>query len=125
MKTSLYVLLICTFVGAGCVPVQPTVGTGAPNVSAPATITIEANLTTGCVENFDPAVDYFPAKVTPTYATGWTVEYHNYYKIVTLPTPWNEATETFQYLLVQCGTPTPEGYPDLPVLEIPVQRVIT
>lgn len=47
------------------------------------------------------------------------------YKVVTLPTPWNKATETFQYLLVQCGTPVPEGYPDLPVIEVPVKRVIT
>ncbi len=77
------------------------------------------------MENFDPTVDYFPAKVTSEYATGWTVEYHGHYKVVTLPTPWNNATETFRYLLVQCGAPTPDGYDDLPVIEVPVKRVIT
>ncbi|MCB0083611.1 MAG: ABC transporter substrate-binding protein [Caldilineaceae bacterium] len=89
------------------------------------TAALDANLTTGCIENFDPTVDYFPDKVTPEYATGWTVEYHNHYKVVTLPTPWNEATETIQYLLLQCGAPMPDGYDNLPVIEIPVGRVIT
>lgn len=110
---------------AGCVPVQPLAENAAPSVPVTTTTALDANLTTRCVEKFDPAVDYFPDKVTPAYAIGWTVEYHNHYKIVSLPTPWNNATETFQYLLVQCGTPTPAGYPDLPVIEVPVKRVIT
>lgn len=125
MKTLLSILMICTFVGVGCIPVQRTVAAVAPGGSAPVATRLDANLTTDCVETFDPTVDYFPDKVTPEYATGWTVEYHNHYKIVTLPTPWNEATETFEYLLLQCGAPPPAGYDDLPVIEIPVQRVIT
>lgn len=126
MKTfSLFLLASLLFLG-GCVPIQPPPAT-ADSASAPVAVAtdLDANLTTGCVENFDPTVDYFPAKVTPDYAIGWTVEYHNHYKVVTLPTPWNNATETFQYLLVQCGAPTPEGYFDTPVIEVPIKRMIT
>jgi iron complex transport system substrate-binding protein len=123
MKMPLFCLWLTLFLIAGCVPIQPPLQETTTKASA--TTALAANLTTGCAETFDPTVDYFPAKVTPEYATGWTVAYHNHYKIVTLPTPWNEATETFQYVLVQCGAPTPDGYDDLPVIEIPVQRVIT
>jgi len=122
-------LLLCTFallLLVGCAPIQP-VATVEPKGAATAVMTtaLGANLTTGCVENFDPMVDYFPDKVTPDYAIGWTVEYHNHYKVVGLPTPWNNAGETFQYLLVQCGTPAPDGYPDTPVIEVPIKRMIT
>ncbi|MBX3015067.1 MAG: ABC transporter substrate-binding protein [Caldilineaceae bacterium] len=110
----------------GCLPIQPVAMVEPNGAAATAvTTTLPANLTTGCVENFDPTVDYFPDKVTPAYAIGWTVEYYNHYKIVSLPTPWNDATETFQYLLLQCGTPMPDGYADLPMIQVPVQRVIT
>ena len=33
------------------------------------------------------------------------------------------AEETFQYLLVQCGAPVPEGFEDAPMIEVPVRRV--
>ncbi len=110
----------------GCVPVQPPLQSeGAPQTDAPATAMADANRTAGCVETYDPTVDYFPAKVTPAYAVGWTVEYHNHYKVVTLPTPWNNAAETFEYLLVQCGTPAPDGYDDTPVIQVPIERIVT
>ncbi|MCB0109045.1 MAG: ABC transporter substrate-binding protein, partial [Caldilineaceae bacterium] len=125
MKAFVFLLLIMLLLLGGCSPLQPPTATGAPNAAASASTTLEANRTTGCVETFDPTVDYFPDKVVPAYATGWRVEYHNHYKVVSLPMPWNGATETLQYLLVQCGAPTPAGYPYLPVLEVPVARVIT
>lgn len=124
MKSLPLLCFVSLLLMAGCVPIQSPIAATAP-VSVTAATALSANLTTGCVDTFDPAVDYFPDKVTPDYAIGWTVEYHNHYKLVSLPTPWNKATTTFQYLLVQCGTPVPEGYPDLPVIEVPVKRVIT
>lgn len=126
MKHTLVLYALTLLLLVGCLPIQP-VATVEPSgaTATAATTALTANLTSGCVETFDPAVDYFPAKVTPEYAIGWTVEYHNHYKVVSLPTPWNKATTTFQYLLVQCGTPAPDGYADLPVIEIPVKRVIT
>lgn len=125
MKTQLFCLSIVLFLMSGCVPIQPSSATGAASTPVTTTTALDANLTTGCVENFDPTVDYFPAKVTPKYAIGWTVEYLNHYKVVTLPTPWNNATETFQYLLLQCGAPVPAGYPDALVIEVPIKRMIT
>ncbi len=126
MKNTLLLCALAVLLLVGCLPIQPTVPVASNEVTtATAGTTLAANLTTDCAATYDPAVDYFPAKVAPAYAVGWTVEYHNHYKVVTLPTPWNEAVETFQYLLVQCGTPTPDGYPDLPVIEVPIKRMIT
>lgn len=86
---------------------------------------IDANLTDACVENYDPQVDYFPEKVEVTHAEGWTVEYFNNYKRVTILTPWQNAEETFEYVLVQCGTPAPEGYEPNQIIEVPVQRFVS
>jgi iron complex transport system substrate-binding protein len=85
------------------------------------------NLTEGCVSTYDPAVDYFPEKLTVDYATGFQVEYAGHYKVVTVTAPWFGATEAdgFQYVLVQCGTPAPEGFADAQVIEVPVQSIIT
>ncbi len=82
-----------------------------------------ANLTEGCVETYDASVDYFPAKVSVEYAEGFDVEYYNHYKVVSM-LPWVGAEEALQYILVQCGTPAPEGYDGVPVIEVPVMRVV-
>lgn len=88
---------------------------------------LESNLTDACVETFDPTVDYFPEKVEPAFAQGWRVEYHNNYKVVDVLTPFPGATESdaFQYILVQCGTPVPEGVDGAAVIEIPTNTVIS
>lgn len=78
-----------------------------------------------CVENYDPDLDYFRERTQPQYATGFSVEYHKNYKIVTVRNPWQETDTTFQYLLVQCGTPKPEGSAEMQAFEIPVQSVVT
>lgn len=95
----------------------PAVAEAAP-AAAP-----EANLTEGCVENYDPSIDYFPQKTSVTNASGFAVEYHNNYKIVTVSNPWQGAQESFRYLLVQCGTPAPEGVEGA-VIEVPVQSIV-
>ena len=83
----------------------------------------ESNVSEGCIGVFDPEVDYFPDKVGPDFAEGWSITYHNYYKVLTLRNPWRGAEETFQYLLVQCGAPVPEGYGEIPTIEVPVRSV--
>lgn len=80
-----------------------------------------ANLTE-CVTEFDAAVDYFPDKVETTYAEGFTVEYFNNYKVVTV-VPFVGAEESLTYVLVQCGTPTPEIEADA-VIEVPVTNIV-
>jgi iron complex transport system substrate-binding protein len=80
-----------------------------------------------CVTEYDAAVNYFPDEVSVEYAQGFTVEYFNHYKVVTSTLPWPGATaaDAFQYVLVQCGTPVPEGFADAQIIEVPVQRVIS
>lgn len=82
-----------------------------------------ANLTSSCVEQYDPTIDYFPEKATLAYADGFSIAYFKHYKVVTVNTPWPDAEESFKYLLVQCGTPTPEGFGDAQVIQVPVRSI--
>jgi iron complex transport system substrate-binding protein len=84
-----------------------------------------ANMIDGCVTEYDAAVDYFPDKVEFEYATGVEVEYFNNYKVVTVLQPWPGADTSFQYVLIQCGTPAPVDYPDAQVIEVPINRIIS
>jgi len=77
-----------------------------------------------CVEQYDPQVDYFPDKARLTHARGFKLEYFGHYKVLTVLTPWPGATRSFRYVLVQCGTPPPDGYPDAQFIEVPIVRVI-
>jgi len=120
MKQTL-ILALLTLALAGCVlPAPVTLQPVAPMVDGATPPT--KNLT-GCAESFDPEIDYFPQKTQPDYATGWTVAYHNHYKVLTLLDPWAGAEQIFQYVLVQCGAPVPTDYPDAAIIEVPVQRV--
>src|SRR5438309_4587505 len=81
-----------------------------------------ANVTTGCVERFDPATDYFPDKLAIEDAVDVSVEYRPSYKVVTV----RDATERGppeRYVLAQCGTPAPQLRGDLAgaqVVTVPV-----
>jgi iron complex transport system substrate-binding protein len=87
----------------------------------------ERNLTDDCVSDYDAAVDYFPDKVEPIYSVGWKVEYHLNYKVVSVLMPWPGAGEddVFRYVLVQCGTPIPNGYDNAQIIEVPAGDLIT
>lgn len=84
----------------------------------------DSNVTDGCVTNYDAAVDYFPDKAEIDYAQGFSVEYFNNYKVVTV-VPWVGAEEKQTYVLVQCGTPAPENIAADALIEVPVQRIVT
>lgn len=81
---------------------------------------------TVCATEYDATVDYFPAKAEIEFAQGFTVEYFNNYKVVTVTRPFPGAGETdiYQYVLVQCGTPVPEGFDDAQILTIPLDSAI-
>ncbi len=81
------------------------------------------NLTNGCVEHYDPNVDYFPEKATLAYAKGFALQYFKHYKVLTVTMPWPEAKESFRYILVQCGTPVPEDTGGAQVIEIPIRSI--
>ncbi|MCY4024016.1 MAG: ABC transporter substrate-binding protein [Anaerolineaceae bacterium] len=85
----------------------------------------DGNLTQGCVEDFDPAVDYFPDKATLVNASGLEIEYHGHYKLLRTLQPWPGAESAVEYLLLQCGTPLPEGHEDALRVEVPVNSVIS
>jgi iron complex transport system substrate-binding protein len=85
----------------------------------------ETNLTDGCVENYDPNQDYFPDKVEVEYAAGFEVEYFNNYRVLRVLSPWAGAAEPFEYVLVQCGTPAPEGYDDAQIIETPIDTLVS
>ncbi len=129
-KTLILALLIALL--AACAP-QPTPvatqppATIEPTPAAPVIVTPETNLTDGCIieGEFDASIDYFPEKATLTHTDGFTVEYFNNYKIVTVATPYPGATESVQYVLVQCGTPAPEGFLDEQIVEVPIQSIVT
>ena len=78
-----------------------------------------------CVETYEPGRDYFPHKTRLQHAKKFSVEYFANYKVVTVLTPWPEAKEQLQYVLVQCGTPSPDGYPHAQRIQIPAGRVIS
>lgn len=76
-----------------------------------------------CVKTYEPDRDYFPNKIQIKYAKGFAVEYHKNYKLITILKPWSNAKETFSYVLVQCGTPTPKGYKPEQVITVPIDRI--
>ncbi len=78
-----------------------------------------------CLQDFQPETDLFPDKATFQYAEGVTVEYHKYYKVVRILTPWQDADQGFTSVLVHCGAPPPSGYDPAQIITIPVQRIVT
>jgi iron complex transport system substrate-binding protein len=77
-----------------------------------------------CVANYDPNTDYFPNKTSLEEAKGFTVEYHKHYKTVNVSRAWRDSKVLFKYVLVQCGTPTPEGFQSEQIIQVPIRSVI-
>jgi len=71
------------------------------------------------------AADLFPDKVSIRHAKGFTVEYHDTYKLLSVFHPWKDAQVTFRYVLVSRGTPRPPGYKNSQYIEIPVRSIVT
>jgi len=65
-----------------------------------------ANVTSGCVDRFDAAADYFPDKATVDDAVVFRVEYRKSYKVVTV-TQSSAGGPAERYVLAQCGAPAP------------------
>lgn len=76
-----------------------------------------------CIEQFDPEADLFPEHSNVTEANGFSLTYFNHYKLLDVHSPWPGAEAGEQWLLVQCGTPIPDGFPDATVVEIPIRSV--
>ncbi|WP_240528171.1 ABC transporter substrate-binding protein [Streptomyces amritsarensis] len=60
-----------------------------------------------CVEDFDPAMDYFPVKSTVKHAKNFTLRYEKSYQVLTVNEPFPKGKPE-SYVLVKCGAPKPE-----------------
>lgn len=121
-----YLFVIVILLLSGCVAQPTTVSSSSDSGVAGSAGTAAApdqNLRDACVELYDPAIDYFPQKLSVAYASGFDVEYHNNYKVVTVTNPWQGAQESFRYVLLQCGTPAPQDVEGT-VIEVPVRNII-
>lgn len=113
-----------------CRPIDAELSQSTPIINTQSDATVAttgptANLTEGCVETYDPNIDYFPEKAKVTQAAGLSIDYFKHYKVVTVLTPWRDAETSFQYVLVQCGTPAPEGFAEAQIINVPINSVIT
>ena len=63
------------------------------------------------------------AQLSLQYAQGFRVDYFDSYRVVTVS--GNGIQKKFQYVLVQRGNESPDGYEGVPRIEIPVRTVIT
>ena len=88
-------------------------------VQEPTEVVVEEVVT----EEAGEPTDLFPDKAEIEYANGFTVEYFDTYKVVTVLTPWDFATETFQYVLVQDGTEAPLGFDQATFVTIPLETI--
>jgi iron complex transport system permease protein len=104
---------------AGCRP--PAVPRASDERVSVVTGALTSNITDGRVDRFDPALDYFPEKISIEYAKGFRVEYRGHYKIVTIDLG-APGSPTERFALVQRGTPAPEGFPPDRVIGVPVDR---
>ncbi len=88
--------------------------------------TTEANFTDTCVTEYNPEVDYFPAKAAVSDAQNFDVQYFNHYKVVTVSDAF-EGADPYEYVLVQCGTPAPDPADfsdDAQFIEVPAGDLI-
>ncbi|MEM8723752.1 MAG: ABC transporter substrate-binding protein [Cyanobacteria bacterium P01_G01_bin.39] len=84
---------------------------------------ISSSLNKECIQNYNPNTNYLPKKVSINYATGFSVDYQNNYKIVIVKNPYPDAKTSFKYVLVQCGTPAPKGFKQDHIITVPVKTV--
>jgi len=82
---------------------------------------------TGCIERYEPSRDYFPEKITPEFASNFSVEYHNSYKVVSVRRPSDGGAEN-KYVLLQCGAPAPvlpAELSNVPTVTIPITSLFS
>ncbi len=92
-----------------------------PSEEAP----FQEDVETSTATTDDQFENRFATTTEVRYAEGFTIEYHNTYKLVRVLKPYPGAVEAFSYILVQRGFPVPNGYPDALVIEVPVQSFVS
>lgn len=115
--------LLSTLCLYGCMQISPPTGTPWPSVVVGA-VSPPANFDVACIADYRPDVDYFPHKTSFRHSTQLQVEYGLHYKRVRF-TPSVLTGEVIEFLLVQCGAPIPDHGPHVPVVQVPIQRLVT
>lgn len=64
-------------------------------------------------------------QVHPEYATGFSVEYHEGYKVVTVTKPWRGSDESYTYVLVKRGVSPPHLGKGEEIITIPSERFVS
>jgi iron complex transport system substrate-binding protein len=115
------VALGCLLILLGCDTNVERNQSAVPVKSATTTIllTPKVNLFSSCIPEgkFNSKTDYFPNKVSVNYATGFSIEYHNSFKILTINAI--DSTGNQSFVLLQCGAPSLDT--SLPVITIPIK----
>lgn len=75
--------------------------------------------------SYDPNKDYFLDKVQIRHSIGFDIEYAKNYKTLHFFRHYNELVDTISYALVQKGTPSPEGFDENRIIQIPVEKVVS
>jgi len=142
-RIKLFITLLVALFISGCVAVAPASNSApvgnesatATSAPTPVSTAIDVSVLTenaqGCLEEFDPTIDYFPQKISINHAQLFQVEYHNSYKVVRTHAEgeyYVPISASDVYILVQCGAPRPELIDDLAeatIITVPVERVST
>ncbi|MEO6686642.1 MAG: hypothetical protein ABIN24_11780, partial [Dyadobacter sp.] len=82
-----------------------------------------SNLTESA-ETASSGKDYFSEKIQIHHAKGFTIEYHENYKVINVLSPFEKSTDTAKYVLLQRGTKKPKGYPNSQFIEIPIRSLV-
>ncbi|MQA88029.1 MAG: ABC transporter substrate-binding protein [Streptosporangiales bacterium] len=79
----------------------------------------------GCIADYRPGRDYFPAKSAVEHATNFSIRYEKTYQVLTVREPYPGGRPE-SYVLVRCGAPEPKLAGELagaPRIEVPVRSV--
>lgn len=66
----------------------------------------------------------YTAQAKINHAQGFTITYHNNYKIVSILSPLETGTDTSKYILLERGTARPKGFEKAQVIEIPLRNIV-
>jgi iron complex transport system substrate-binding protein len=79
----------------------------------------KTNFIASCIPEgeFNSETDYFPNKASVNYADGFSIQYHNSFKILVIDA--TDTTESQTFVLAQCGAPIPNT--NFPVITIPIE----
>jgi len=74
-------------------------------------------------EKDEPRFDYYPNKINNSYAKGFSVSYHNSYKIVDVYNDRDSSELIQRYYLVEQGTKLPVMEPNAQMIRVPLTSV--